>query len=245
VGRLLFRQPLLWVVSLSTGGANTHSPNNSNVGAGNDTATMPNIFKKQVLDKFAKQAPELEDALRNAKMNLEPTLEPPFTMLMRSILYQQLAYKAAKTIHDRFLDLVGRLTPTNVLSKTQEELRSVGLSRQKASYIHNVAEAFGRGGFLWKYRKIESLSNLPTNEITDLFIQIKGVGVWTVQMYLIFSLGRLDVLSSGDLGVRKGMMKLYGLDKMPTQKEVDALAEPWHPLETVGTFLSWRALDEA
>ncbi|NHI89896.1 MAG: DNA-3-methyladenine glycosylase 2 family protein [Candidatus Thorarchaeota archaeon] len=205
---------------------------------------MTNIFRKTILDKFAKQVPELESSLRKAKMKLEPTLQPPFNMLMRSILYQQLAYKAAKTIHDRFLALVGKLTPTNVLSKTQEELRSVGLSRQKASYMHNVAEAFGKGGFLWKYRKIESLSNLSTKEIIDLFIQIKGVGIWTVQMYLIFSLGRLDVLSSGDLGVRKGVMKLYGLDKMPTQKEVDALAEPWHPLETVGTFLAWRVLDE-
>lgn len=206
---------------------------------------MTNIFRKPILDKFAKQVPELESSLRNAKMKLEPTLQSPFNMLMRSILYQQLAYKAAKTIHDRFLGLVGKLTPTNVLSKTQEELRSVGLSRQKASYMHNVAEAFGKGGFLWKYRKIESLSSLTSQEIVDLFTQIKGVGVWTVQMYLIFSLGRLDVLSSGDLGVRKGVMKLYGLGEMPTQKEVDALAEPWHPLETVGTFLAWRVLDEA
>ena len=206
---------------------------------------MTNIFRKPILDKFAKQVPELESSLRNAKMKLEPTLQSPFNMLMRSILYQQLAYKAAKTIHDRFLGLVGKLTPTNVLSKTQEELRSVGLSRQKASYMHNVAEAFGKGGFLWKYRKIESLSSLTSQEIVDLFTQIKGVGVWTVQMYLIFSLGRLDVLSSGDLGVRKGVMKLYGLGEMPTQKEVDALAEPWHPLETVGTFLAWRVFDEA
>lgn len=214
------------------------------MGAGNARTTMPNIFKKQVLNKFAKQVPELDGALKKAKMNLEPTLQPPYNMLTRSILYQQLAYKAAKTIHDRFLELVGKLTPANVLAKTQEELRSVGLSRQKASYIHNVAEAFGRGGFLWKYRKIESLSSLTTQEIVDLFAQIKGVGVWTVQMYLIFSLGRLDVLSSGDLGVRKGVMKLYGLDTMPTQKEVDKLAEPWHPLETVGTYLAWRVLDE-
>lgn len=92
-------------------------------------------------------------------MQLEPTLQSPFVMLTRSIIYQQLAYKAARTIHDGFLALVGKLTPTKVLAKTQEELRTVGLSRQKASYIHNVAEAFGRGGFLWKYRKIESLSD--------------------------------------------------------------------------------------
>lgn len=205
---------------------------------------MPNMFRKRILDKFAKQVPELEDALRKAKMEYEPTLQPPFEMLTRSIIYQQLAYKAAKTIHDRFLELVSKLAPARVLSKTQDELRSVGLSRQKASYIHNVAEAFGKGGFLWKYRKIDSLSSLSTAEIIDLFTQIKGVGEWTVQMYLIFSLGRLDVLSAGDLGVRKGVQKMYKLEEIPTQKQVVEIAKDWHPLETVGTFLAWRVVDE-
>jgi DNA-3-methyladenine glycosylase II len=205
---------------------------------------MANLFRKPILDKFANKVPELESPLRNAKMKLEPTMQEPFQMLIRSIIYQQLAYKAAKTIHDRFLALVGKLTPTRILSKSQDELRSVGLSRQKASYIHNVAEAFSRGGFLWKYRKTESLAELSTSEITDMFSQIKGVGVWTVQMYLIFSLGRLDVLASGDLGVRKGVMVLYGLDNVPSQKEVEKLAEAWHPLETVGSYLAWRALDD-
>jgi len=204
---------------------------------------MANIFRKRTLDRFAKQVPELESSLRNAKMKLEPTFQSPFEMLVRSILYQQLAYKAAKTIHDRFLALVGKLTPARVLSKTQEELRSVGLSRQKASYIHNVAESFNRGGFLWKYRKTESMDELSTQEILDLFVQIKGVGEWTVQMYLIFSLGRLDVLSPGDLGVRKGVQKMYELTEMPTQKQVVEIAKKWHPLETVGTYLAWRVLD--
>ena len=205
---------------------------------------MANIFKKRTLDKFARQVPQLEGALRKAKMKLEPTLQSPFEMLTKSIIFQQLATKAANTIHGRFVVLVGKITPTKILAKTQEELRGVGLSRQKASYIHNVAEAFGRGGFLWKYRKVESMKGLPTQEITDLFVQIKGVGVWTVQMYLIFSLGRLDVVAAGDLGVRKGVQKLYNLDEMPTQKQVIDIAKDWHPIETVGTYLAWRALDE-
>ncbi len=205
---------------------------------------MTNIFRKKTLDRFTHQVPELKNALERAEMKLEPTLQPPFEMLTRSITFQQLAYKAARTIYERFLALVGKLTPARVLAKTQEELRTAGLSRQKASYIHNVAEAFGRGGFLWKYRTIESLANLSSKEIVDLFTQIKGVGEWTVQMYLIFSLGRLDVLSSGDLGVRKGVQKLYNLGEMPTQKQVDEIAKNWHPLGTVGTFLAWRVLDD-
>ena len=205
---------------------------------------MANIFNKRTLDKFAKQVPELESILRKAKMKLEPTLQSPFEMLTKSIIFQQLATKAANTIHGRFLGLVGNLTPTRVLAKTQDELRSVGLSRQKASYIHNVAEAFSKGGFLWKYRKIESMDDLSSQEVTDLFVQIKGVGVWTVQMYLIFSLGRIDVLAAGDLGVRKGVQKMYNLKEMPSQKQVVEIAKKWHPLETVGTYLAWRVLDD-
>ncbi len=204
---------------------------------------MTNIFTARILRRFAKQVPELEISLKSAKMSLKPTSTPPFEMLIRSIVFQQLAYKAARTIHDRLLDLVGTLTPTKVLKKTQDKLRSVGLSRQKASYVHNVAEAFQRGGFLYKYRETTSLDDLSSGEITELFSSIKGVGDWTVQMYLIFSLGRLDVLAAKDLGVRKGVQKLYGLAEVPTPKQVEVIADKWHPLETVGTYLAWRILE--
>lgn len=205
---------------------------------------MSNIFTARVLTKFKKQVPELKEVVDARKLKLEPTLMPPFEMLIRSIVYQQLSGNAAKTIHDRLLKLVGKLTPTRVLAKSQEELKSVGLSRQKAAYLHNVSEAFRRGGFLWKFRTVDSLSELSSEEIVNLFVQIKGVGEWTVEMYLLFSMGRLDILSEKDLGVRKGVMKLYNLEKVPTPKEVVAIAKQWHPLETVGTFLAWRILEE-
>ena len=176
-------------------------------------------------------------------MELEPTMTSPFEMMIRSIVYQQLSGKAAQTIHNRMLELIGNLTPKSVLAKTQEELRSVGLSKQKASYLHNIAEAFNKTGFLEKYKNSESLDRLSSDEIIKLFVDIKGVGEWTVQMYLIFSLGRLDVLAPNDLGVRKGVMKLYGMEEMPTPKQVKNLAEKWHPLETVGTVLAWRVLE--
>ena len=176
-------------------------------------------------------------------MELEPTMTPPFELLIKSIVCQQLSGKAARTIHDRMLALIGNLTRKSILAKTQEELRSVGFSRQKASYLHNIAEAFGKNGFLEKYKNAESLDGLPSDEIVKLFVEIKGVGEWTAQMYLIFALGRLDVLAPNDLGVRKGVMKLYGLKEMPTPKQVKNLAEKWHPLETVGTVLAWRVLE--
>ena len=208
------------------------------------TVTMRNIFTRKLLDQFARQVPELEAALRSVKMELIPTEIPPFEMLVKSIVYQQLAYKAARTIYDRFLDLLSELTPKAVLAKTQEELRSVGLSRQKASYVQNVAEAFGERGSLEQFNDILSHVYLETDQIIDLFTAIKGVGEWTVQMYLIFSLGKLSVLAANDLGVRKGVMKLYGLEKMPNPKQVKEIAEKWHPLETVGTCLAWRILEQ-
>lgn len=205
---------------------------------------MRNVLTKKVLERFLTKAPELEEALRNARMELKPDNRPPFEMLVHSIVYQQLSGKAARTILNRLLDLVGDLTPEAVLSKTEEELKSVGLSRQKASYVHNVARAFGKGGRLERFNSIDSLRGLSGMEIIDLFVDIKGVGAWTVQMYLIFSLGRLDVLPPKDLGVRKGVMKMYKLEEMPSPKQVEAIAEKWHPLETVGTFLAWRVLED-
>ncbi|MHA2249326.1 MAG: DNA-3-methyladenine glycosylase family protein [Candidatus Kariarchaeaceae archaeon] len=205
---------------------------------------MPNILTEQVLDNFAKNAPEVKTYLKKAEMVLEPSFTPPYESLSRTIIYQQLAYKAASTIHDRFLDLIGSLTPISALSKSQEELRSVGLSRQKASYIHNLAEAFGKGGLLEEYNDLKELEKLSSNEIIKLFSQVKGVGEWTVQMYLIFNLGRLDVLSPGDLGVRKGIMKMYKLKELPTPGQIKKLTEHWHPLETVGTYLAWRVVDD-
>ncbi|MFX0044267.1 MAG: DNA-3-methyladenine glycosylase family protein [Candidatus Hermodarchaeota archaeon] len=205
---------------------------------------MPNIFTKRVLARFTRQVPELEEIMSSKRLELDPSNESPFDMLVRSIVYQQLSGKAARTILDRLIVLVGEITPDAILSKTEDELRSVGLSRQKASYVQNVARAFGKGGSLEEYNATEALKGLSTEQMIQLFTEIKGVGEWTVQMYLIFGLGRLDVLSPGDLGVRKGVMKLYGLDELPTPGEVKKIAEKWHPLETVGTCLAWSVLRE-
>lgn len=205
---------------------------------------MPNILTKRVLARFIRQVPELEDIVSSTRLELDPSNESPFDMLVRSIVYQQLSGKAARTILDRLIELLGDVTPDTILAKTVDELRSVGLSRQKASYVQNVARTFGKGGSLEEYNAAGALKGLPAGEITQLFTDIKGVGEWTVQMYLIFGLGRLDVLSPGDLGVRKGVMKLYNLDELPTPGEVKKIAEKWHPLETVGTCLAWSVLRE-
>ncbi len=207
-------------------------------------SAMPNIFTKRVLARFIRKVPELEGVVSSKRLELDPSNESPFDMLVRSIIYQQLSGKAARTILDRLVELLGEVTPDTILAKTEDELRSVGLSRQKASYVRNVARSFGKGGPLEQYNATEALKGLSADEIMQLFTNIKGVGEWTVQMYLIFGLGRLDVLSPSDLGVRKGVMKLYGLDELPTPGEVKKIAKEWHPLETVGTCLAWSVLRE-
>jgi len=187
--------------------------------------------------------PELADSLKLAKMELSPSLKVPFEALIKSIIHQQLSVKAARTIESRFMELIGELTTASILEKTVAELRQAGISRQKASYIQNVARAFGEGGDLAAYKALDSLEKLTCEEIIELFSSIKGVGEWTVQMYLIFGLGRLDVLATGDLGVRKGVQKLYTLDYVPKPAEVESLTAKWRPFSTVGCYLAWRVLD--
>jgi DNA-3-methyladenine glycosylase II len=163
--------------------------------------------------------------------------------LVDSIISQQLSVKAAATIQRRFCELFGSAelpSPEQILSKDIEELRSAGLSRPKISYIQDLALHVLEGRV--KFDHLDSLSN---EEIIAELTAVKGIGVWTVHMFLIFCMGRLDVLAYGDLGVRNGIQKLYGLDHVPDQKEVETIAEQntWHPYESVACWYIWKSLD--
>ena len=170
-----------------------------------------------------------------------------FQALVRSIVYQQLSGKAAATIYRRFTELFkanppagGFPKPEEILQVPFEKLRSVGLSGQKASYILDLAEKFSDGTI--KHKKISKMS---TEEVTKHLTQIKGVGVWTVHMLQIFTLGRLDVLPTGDLGVQKGFQIHYKLKKLPTPKDMERLAAPWREHASVVSWYMWRLADEA
>lgn len=164
--------------------------------------------------------------------------------LVDSIISQQLSVKAASTIQKRFCALFGNEdqlpSPEKILSKDIEELRSCGLSRPKASYIQDLAQHVIEGRI-----KFDHLEDLANEEIIAELTAVKGIGVWTVHMFLIFCMGRLDVLAYGDLGVRNGIQKLYDLDHVPDQKEVEAIAEKysWHPYESVACWYIWKSLD--
>ncbi|HSE61482.1 MAG TPA: DNA-3-methyladenine glycosylase 2 family protein [Candidatus Saccharimonadales bacterium] len=162
--------------------------------------------------------------------------------LVDSIISQQLSVKAARTIEQRFLALFDGKVPAapELLSKTVEELRAVGLSRAKASYVLDLAKHVADGEL-----QLERLPDLSNEEATKELVAVKGIGEWTAHMFLIFALGRLDVLPVGDLGIRTGIQKLYNLPALPSPAEVATLAKQrnWHPYESVASWYVWQALD--
>lgn len=162
--------------------------------------------------------------------------------LVESIISQQLSVKAAATILKRFKALFTSdfPSPEEILEVDIETFRSVGLSRQKASYIRDLAEKVLDGTV--KFNHLDSLSN---QEVIDELIQIKGVGVWTIHMFLMFCMGRFDVLPTGDLGIRNGIQKLYSLELRPGDVEIEAIAKKnqWHPYESIASWYVWHSLD--
>ena len=166
-----------------------------------------------------------------------------YQALVESIISQQLSVKAAATIQKRFLDLFPGTdfpTPGMILEKDIEELRSVGLSRQKGTYIQDLAVKV-----LEETVRFNHLDALSNEAVIAELTKIKGVGVWTVHMFLMFCMGRLDVLPTGDLGIKNGMYALYDLKEKPTPEEMEALAKKhkWHPYETVASWYIWHSLD--
>ncbi|KGN48831.1 DNA-3-methyladenine glycosylase 1 [Cucumis sativus] len=166
---------------------------------------------------------------------------PPFLALTKSILYQQLATKAAEAIYNRFASLCGgeaAVLPDTVLGLSPQQLRVIGVSGRKASYLHDLATKFIEG----------SLSNSFILEMDDetllrALTAVKGIGVWSVHMFMIFTLHRPDVLPVGDLGVRKGVQRLYGLKELPKPAEMEKLCEKWKPYRSIGAWYMWRLID--
>ena len=164
-----------------------------------------------------------------------------FWSLCRSIIYQQISGKAAKTISDRFLALFRsgiNIQPTEVLNIDINSLYSVGLSRQKASYMKNIAEAFES-----KFLNDENFLMMNDEDILKELTMIKGVGRWTAEMFLIFTLRRSDVFPVTDLGVQKGFQILYSLDELPNIDHMNEKAEKWKPYRTIVTLYLWYAVD--
>jgi DNA-3-methyladenine glycosylase II len=161
-----------------------------------------------------------------------------FGALLRSIVFQQLSGKAASTIHARVLALFGgrEPKPAELLAASDETLRAAGLSRQKMSYLKDLARHAEAGA-------IDRLHELDDAEVIARVTAVKGVGVWTAQMFLMFRLGRPDVLPVLDLGIRKAVQRVYRLRKLPDAKKIEALASNWRPHCTVACWYLWRSLE--
>lgn len=164
--------------------------------------------------------------------------------LVDSIISQQLSIKAAATIFKRFKDLFGGEfpAPEDILKKDIDELRSVGLSRGKAMYVRDLAQHVVDGKV--KFDHLDSLSN---EEIIKELTAVKGIGEWTAHMFMMFCMGRMDVLAHGDLGIKNGVERLYGLKKQPDAATIQRIAKKnkWHPYETVACWYVWKSLDNA
>jgi DNA-3-methyladenine glycosylase II len=166
--------------------------------------------------------------------------EPVFQTLVRSIVYQQLSGKAALTIFNRLATAVkaNPMTPEAVLKLRPQKMRALGLSKQKTTYIRELARLTRDGEI-----QFESLPEMEDAAIIETLTRVKGVGVWTVHMFLIFALRRPNVLPVGDLGVRAAMKKAYGLAELPKPAEMESIAAPWRPYCSVATWYLWRSLD--
>ncbi len=169
-----------------------------------------------------------------------PRRSDPYAALVRAILFQQLAGAAATAIQRRFFALYSDEdkppSPPQLLETSDEQLRSAGISRQKAGYLRDLAAHVADGRL-----NLQELPSLSDIEVIERVTAVKGLGEWSAHMFLMFHFGRPDVLPIGDLGVRHGMRITYGLPELPTPKEALAIGAPWAPYRSVGSWYMWRA----
>ena len=160
--------------------------------------------------------------------------------LLRSIVGQQLSTKAAATIYGRMTDMFGGRTPSpeDLLAADPDAIRAAGLSRPKIAYLRDLAVRV-RDGEL----ELDGLTELSDEEVAAQLTAVKGLGQWTADMFLIFHLGRPDVLPVGDLGIRRAVQRAYELSDLPTVEELQAIAEPWRPHRSLACLYLWRSLD--
>ena len=165
--------------------------------------------------------------------------EPTFETLVRSIVYQQLSGRVAAVIFDRLAGAApDGFTPQAILRLRPERMRTLGLSGQKTVYIRELASHTKRGSVVF-----EQLSALEDADVIAVLTQVKGIGVWTAQMFLMFALQRPDVLPVADLGIRSAIRRAYELPELPTAAEVERIAQPWRPHRTMACWYLWRSLE--
>ena len=203
------------------------------------------VLEKQVMEDGINYLSSLDKNLSNFLKQFDvpvlPIEEDYFWSLTRSVIYQQISGKAAKKISDRYLKLFSKgskMSPVDVIKIDIEKIQNVGISRQKSGYIKNIANAFDEG--LVNETQLHKLSD---KEIIDQLVKIKGVGRWTAEMFLIFTLRRPDVFPVTDLGVQKGFQIYYDLDELPSIDMMNEKSENWKPYRTIMSLYLWFAVE--
>ena len=169
--------------------------------------------------------------------------EDYFQSLLRSIVFQQLSGKSAKAIYERFVNLIpetSNLSPKEVLKLDKDETRNTGLSFQKIDYIRNLANYFEDNSFQKK-----DVERMTDEEISNELTQIKGIGQWTVDMFLMFTLNRADILPYTDLGIQKGFKIILNMKNLPSKKKMETCSTKWRPYRTIACWYLWRTVDDA
>jgi len=195
-------------------------------------------YDEKALDHLRQQDVKLAkviDDVGRIKRSIEPD---PFKALISGIVSQQISTKAAQTVFGRLQDLVGEVTPEKILAKTDDEIKSCGLSYRKVTYIKGICEAVVHGEL-----DLDGLSGLSDEEVIAKLVTLNGIGVWSAEMLMIFSLQRPDVLSYGDLIIRKGLMKLHGLDDLSKQ-DFAKYKERYSPYGSIASFYLWELANE-
>lgn len=194
---------------------------------------------KKALSHFKKSDPVIHEAGLKAEI-IELAIHPdPFLRLTRTIIGQQLSVKAAQTIFSRFEKLFKKnINPEELLKIPENKLREAGMSFQKIKYLKDLSEKTIKEEIM-----LHELKHKQNEDVVTELIKIKGIGQWSAEMFLMFSLGREDVFSFGDLGLQNAIQKLYKLRGKPTEKQMELLAKKWSPYRTYAAMILWRSLD--
>jgi len=197
-----------------------------------------NLILKKIKNHFKKVDPVLYKAIKDLYLLEKVAPKDYFIKLCLEIINQQLSDKASATIYKRFQKLFphGKITPQHALKLTHEEVRATGTSNAKVTFIKSLAQKVVN-----KELQLEKLDGMADEEVIKELTKIKGIGPWTSEMFLMFSLSREDVFSHGDLGLRKAIKKLYGFKKEPTRKEVEKITQKWSPYRTYACIILWRS----
>jgi DNA-3-methyladenine glycosylase II len=195
---------------------------------------------KMVKTHFAKADPKIAQVLETININewFDDSVSPDhFYNLTRNIIYQQLAGKAASTIFSRFKDLVGDITPKKISTFEDQSFRDVGLSWAKAKYVKDLATKV-----LTKEVDLITLTSLDNESVIKELTKVKGIGRWTAEMFLLFTLRRENIFSHLDLGLKNGFSKLYGIEN-PSKEQIEQVVTKWAPYESYGSICLWHHLD--